>query len=89
MELLISIQEKEICLSLKNGWRMVDFELIEDERNLAERLLIEIDRLLKRNDLTTRDIKKMRVQSDQGENFTTTRIARTVAEAWKIQGYSE
>ena len=53
-----------------------------DERNLAEKLLPEIDKLIKRNKLIAWGVAKVRVESDQGDNFTTTRIARATAEAW-------
>lgn len=86
MEILIAVKDKTIRLALRDNGREVDYAPIADERNLAEKLLPQIDRLLKRNNLAVKDVKKVRVESDQGETFTTTRIAETVAEVWKMAG---
>lgn len=84
MEILITIKDKKIRLAILKKNKELDFLEIEDERSLAERLLPEIDSLLKRNKLASRDIKKMKVESDQGDSFTTTRIARSAAAAWNF-----
>ena len=82
MEILITIKEKKIRLVLQEKKREIGFVIVADERNLAEKLLPEIDKLIKRNKLIAWGVAKVRVESDQGDNFTTTRIARATAEAW-------
>jgi tRNA A37 threonylcarbamoyladenosine modification protein TsaB len=84
MEILIKIENREIKVMLLQGKKEVDSFQIFEERSLSEKLLPEIDKLLKKNKLTFRDIKKMRVQSDQTDSFTTTRIAKAVAKAWNF-----
>ncbi|MDR3559218.1 MAG: hypothetical protein P4L62_04690 [Candidatus Pacebacteria bacterium] len=84
MEISITIKEKKIRLALQEKNQEVDFATIAEERSLAEKLLPEIDKLLARNKLAARDVKKIRVESDQGDTFTTTRIAQTVAKTWKL-----
>ena len=82
MKLLISIQNKKIKIILLNKKKEVDFWDIEDEYRLSEDLLPSIDKLLKKNKLLPKDIKKLEVKTDQNDNFTTTRIAKTVANTW-------
>jgi tRNA A37 threonylcarbamoyladenosine modification protein TsaB len=82
MEIIITIKERTVRLALCEKKREIDFAAIADERSLAEKLLPAIDRLLERNKLTAREVRKIRIESDQGDTFTTTRIARTVETIW-------
>jgi tRNA A37 threonylcarbamoyladenosine modification protein TsaB len=84
MEILITIKDKIIRLSLLKEGKERDAADIREERSLSERLLPEIDNLLKKNKLTPEDIEKIEVKSDQNDNFTTTRIAKAVANAWNF-----
>jgi len=82
MEILIKIRDKKIRVILLNNRKETDFVNIQEERNLSEKLLPEISCLLERNKLHSQDIAKIQMDSDQGETFTTTRIAKTVADVW-------
>jgi len=84
MEILITIKEKKVKMALLEGEAEKDAVEIVEEHSLSKKLLPEIDGLLIRNGLAARDIKEMRVESDQDETFTTTRIAKTVAKAWNF-----
>jgi hypothetical protein len=79
MDLLIDIKKGSISISLKEGTKTVDEVSFPDMRNLTKKLLSEIDRLLKRNKLDICDVIEARVDSDQSDSFTSTRIARVVA----------
>jgi len=84
MQILITIKEKKVKITLIDGEKEQDGLEIVEEYALSQKLLPKIDELLKRNGLAPKDIKEVRVESDQGENFTTTRIAKTVAQIWKL-----
>lgn len=80
-----------VYLEIKAGWikiilkdkkNILDEVSFLEERNLSEKLLPTIDRLLKKNKLQSRDIKDFQVVSDLGENYTTFRIAKTVAQSF-------
>ena len=75
-------KDKKVKISLFQGKKEVDFVDILDEHKLSEALLPEIDRLLKKNSLKSEEINKMEVKSDQNDNFTTTRIVKSVANTW-------
>jgi tRNA A37 threonylcarbamoyladenosine modification protein TsaB len=81
MNLEIKIENKTIKIALKKGKRVIDETTFPDEHNLMEKLLPEIDRLLKRNKLSIADVAKAKVISDTSDSYTTTRIAKTVANA--------
>lgn len=78
----IKIKDRTVELVLQKGKLALDTHKFADEYHLSEELLLEIDRLIKKNKLTPADIKKITVKSDLGENFTTCRIAKAVANVW-------
>ncbi|HAT73646.1 MAG: hypothetical protein US30_C0009G0013 [Candidatus Moranbacteria bacterium GW2011_GWF2_36_839] len=82
MEIIIKIKERKISTILLQNKKEVDFLNIVEEHSLSEKLLPEIDRLIRKNKLKLEDIEKVTVDSDQEDNFTTTRIAKSVANAW-------
>ncbi len=84
MEILIKIKEKKVRILLFENGAEKDAVEIAEEHSLSRELLPKIDELLKRNKLSTKDAESVHVESDQDESFTTTRIARTVAEAWNF-----
>jgi tRNA A37 threonylcarbamoyladenosine modification protein TsaB len=78
----IKIENRVVELVLQKGKLILDTHKFPDEFHLSEELLPEIDKLIKKNKLEPRDIKKITVKSDLGDNFTTCRIAKAVAKAW-------
>lgn len=84
MKILLEIKAGWIKIILKNKKNILDEVSFLEERNLSEKLLPTIDKLLKKNKLQPQDIADFQVVSDLGENFTTYRIAKTVAEAFKF-----
>lgn len=84
MEILIKIENKKVKVVLLNGNKEMDRVDILEEHSLSKKLLPEIDKMLEKNKLSAKNIKKIKVESDQGESFTTTRIAKAVANAWNF-----
>ena len=82
MQILITIKNKKTRLSLMEDGGERDFLEILEERSLSEKLLPRIDELLKKSSLSSKDIERIQIESDQNNNFTTTRIARAVANTW-------
>ena len=84
MQLTIKIENREIKLLLRQKKRVLDEKSFVEECNLMEKLLLEIDALLKKNKLEPKDIENIRVNSNLSESYTTTRIAKSVANAWTL-----
>jgi tRNA A37 threonylcarbamoyladenosine modification protein TsaB len=82
MTIQIKIENRTVELVLQKGKQVLDTHKFQDEYHLSEELLPAIDRLIKKNKLKTEDISKITVKSDLGENFTTFRIAKAVANTW-------
>lgn len=82
MIITIKIKDRIVELVLQKNKQVLDTHKFSDEYHLSEELLPEIDKLIKKNKLKPADIKKITVKSDLGENFTTCRIAKAVANAW-------
>lgn len=78
--LKIDINSFKITLLLFAEEKLLDKVDWEDKNNLSESLLIQIDSLLRKNELRVADIDQFSVSSDQQDGYTTTRIAQTVAD---------
>jgi tRNA A37 threonylcarbamoyladenosine modification protein TsaB len=78
----VEIKSGWIRIILQNKKNILDEISFLEERNLSEKLLPTIDQLLKKNKLQPRDIKDFQVVSDLGENYTTFRLAQTVAQSF-------
>jgi len=82
MDIEIKIENKVVEVSIMEKRTVLDKIIISEEHRLSEDLLPTIDKLLKKNKLAPKDITKMTLKSDIGENFTTYRIAKAVADAF-------
>lgn len=82
MEIEIKIENKSIDLALVSQKRIIDQINLPDERRLSQELLLTIDRLLRRNKLSSEDVEKINLKSDIPDTFTTFRIAKAVAETF-------
>jgi len=82
MVIIIKIENRTVELLLLDKQKLIDSFKFAEEYQLSEKLLPSIDRMLKKNKLKPEDISKMTVESDLGENFTTYRIAKAVANTW-------
>ena len=79
MNIVIKIENKKIGLALKEGGKSVDEFFWEEEQNLSQRLLVEIDSLLQKNNLKPKDLSEVKVKTNIDDKFTTVRIAKVVA----------
>lgn len=84
MNIEINIDDEKIRLILENGDELVDGISWEERNNLSQKLLLEIDNLIKRNRLTPSDISEMSVETSISEKFTTVQIAKVVAKTFNF-----
>ncbi len=82
MKITIKIENKKIALVLKSEKDVIDKFSWEEDRNLSQRLLVEIDNLLQKNKLTAKDVEKVKVETDIDDKFTSIRIAKIVAKTF-------
>lgn len=75
----IIIKEDEIAINLCADGSVLDFMVWKDKIDLSERLLVEIDMLIIKNNLVLADIANFEVKSDISDKFTSVKIAQTVA----------
>lgn len=87
MNIEIKIENYIVTLLLKNKNEILDCVIFPEERNLAEKLLPSIDKLLKKNKLKPRDIQRMDLQADIDDSYTTFRIAKSVTDSfnWAVK----
>lgn len=84
MNLIISLDVNDIKLTLKNGRKVVDELAWSDEYSLSEKLLPNIDALLKKNKIKGAEVKKVTTKITKNSGVTSARIVQTIAKAWNI-----
>jgi tRNA A37 threonylcarbamoyladenosine modification protein TsaB len=84
MKLILYLTKEKVVLYLKDEGRVVDKAEWPEANNLSEKLLLEIDRIIRKNKLERKDIKRIEVKSDIPVGYTTTRIAETVAKTFNF-----
>ena len=82
MNITIKIEDKNIEIILKNKNDFVDKISWEEDQNLSQTLLMKIDDLLQKNNLTPKDVEKVKVETDIDDKFTSIRIAKIVAKTF-------
>jgi tRNA A37 threonylcarbamoyladenosine modification protein TsaB len=90
MVLQISLDVNNISLTLKDGSRTVDTFAWSDEYTLSEKLLPNIDALLRKNKIKKEEIEKVVTKISKTSGVTSARIVQTLAKAWeagKLIGY--
>lgn len=87
MNIQIKIKDNIISILLMDKNRILDKIVFKEKRNLSEKLLPSIDRLLKKNKMQAKDIETMETIADVDDSYTTHRIAKTVSKTfnWAVK----
>lgn len=86
MRLLIIIENKIVELQLLADKNILDRISFPEERDLADKLLPMIQKLLKKNRLTPQTIKQAKLKTDLGKSFTAYRIAQAAVNTFNWAG---
>lgn len=84
MILIIKLDQNNISLILKDKSKIVGQHFWTDEYTLSEKLLPNIDELLKKNKIKKEEIEKVITKISKTSGVTSARIVQAVAKAWKI-----
>ncbi|MCD6149946.1 hypothetical protein J7J13_04165 [bacterium] len=82
MVLRLCLKKEKNILYLIDGEKIVDQFFWKEESNISQKLLLEIDKIIKKNKLKLDGVKKLEVKSDIPASYTTVRIAKTVAKTF-------
>ncbi|HHX58655.1 MAG TPA: hypothetical protein GX706_02725 [Candidatus Moranbacteria bacterium] len=74
----IIIEHPRVELVLRENEELTGRVSWDDQNNISNKLLVEIDKLLKKNNLKVQDLKKVFTSSNQ-KSYTASRIARVTA----------
>ena len=80
LKLNLKKEKNELCLI--NGRKIISRSFWTEENNMSQKLLSEINKIIKENKLKLNRVKKMEVESDIPASYTTVRIAKTVAKTF-------
>ncbi|HBP00969.1 MAG TPA: hypothetical protein DD454_02050 [Candidatus Moranbacteria bacterium] len=82
MLLKIILEKSTVKLVLKEGTKDVAETSWLGDFSLSERLLLEIDILLEKNNFSKEQVEKAVAIYDEQSSVTSARIVQTVADAW-------
>jgi hypothetical protein len=82
MNLIISLDVNDIKLTLKDGRKIVGELSWSDEYTLSEKLLPNIDALLKKHNIGKEKVTKVTAKITKISGVTSSRIVQTVAKGW-------
>lgn len=80
-ELVIKIDDSKVFLILKKENSKQASLSWKNDNNLSRLLLVNLDKLLKKEGLKIEDVQKVKVDSNLSESYTSNRIANSVAKA--------
>jgi hypothetical protein len=80
----IKLEKRVVEISLKEKGKILDRISFTEKGDLTEKLLIIIDKLIQKNKLQIKDIKRMITKSDLREPFTSYRILKTVEKTFNF-----
>ncbi len=80
LEVEVTLQDATVRLF--QGDTCLESVLLDQPRELAERLLPVVDTLLSHHGIQPSEIRKFDVRSDLPEGYSSRRIAETVAQVW-------
>lgn len=84
MLLEIFLDKNDIKLTIKDGRKVVAQLAWNDEYTLSEKLLLNIDALLRKNKISKKQIEKVITKITKTSGVTSARIVQTVAKAWNM-----
>lgn len=85
MTLNIFLDGNDIKLTIKDGRKIVGELAWTDEYTLSEKLLPNVDALLKECKVDKNEIEKVTTKISKTSGVTSTRIVQTVANAWNTK----
>lgn len=80
----IKLEKRMIEICLKDGKNVLDMITFPEKGDLTEKLLPMIDKLITKNKIQLKDIKKIVTKSDLKEPFTSYRILKTVEKTFNF-----
>lgn len=84
MELVITLNQGELRLEIRQKSRVIDFETAKYYHDLSDVLISIIDKLLKRTTLDLKAIKSYKIQGNLGTDSTSYKIASAFVEGLKV-----
>ncbi len=84
MILKITLEQGEVKLEIKKEGKNFAQKQWQGELSLSEKLLSEIDNLLKENKISKDQIEKIETFHNDKSSVTSVRIIQTVADAWNF-----
>jgi hypothetical protein len=84
MKLEIILENQKITLRLLENSKIVDAISWPEDSNLSKKLLLNIEKILKKNRLGKNDLKSVKVINKTEHNITTFRIAKSVADTYNF-----
>ena len=80
MKLVITLNQSELKLEIRQKSRVIDSETLLYYHDLSEKLITSLDKLLKRNNIDTTALNSFKIRGNTGKNSTSYKIAAAFIE---------
>ncbi|MDO8529192.1 MAG: hypothetical protein Q7S18_00815 [bacterium] len=84
MRIEIELSQEKICLKLFQNKKLVDSLTFHEKENLSQTLLVNLDKLLKRNKIAKNQLERISLTGDIPDFYTSSRIAKTLEKTWSF-----
>ncbi len=84
MKLIIETEHQKVNLLLFNRQKIVGRFSFLENKNLSEKLLLSIDKLIRSQGYSPENVKKVAVKSRLPKQFLAWRIIKTVEKVWNF-----
>jgi tRNA A37 threonylcarbamoyladenosine modification protein TsaB len=81
MILKILIKNDRVVIQLYNEKQIIDEISFPEAKNMSEKLLPSIDKILRKNNISIKSIKQIYLESQMAESFTSYRIAKATTDS--------
>lgn len=80
----IILKKEAINIEIVKNREIIASFSFQENHSLSNTLLVNLDKLLKKNKLSKRDIKKISIKSDFPNSYTSTRIAKSLEKSFNF-----
>jgi hypothetical protein len=84
MKIKFNLKDQEISILLLKNQKIIDQIKWQDNRDLLEKLLPQLDKLLKKNKLKTTDIQKFDFKTNFDKHYSSYRILKATVETLNL-----
>jgi len=84
MNIRIILKKDEVSIEITKNRKLIGNLSFRENHSLSDALLANLDKLLKKNKISQREIKKVYIKSEFPDSYTSTRIAKSLEKSFNF-----